>query len=249
MTARRKSADQIRDRFLARVAEQLDTRVTRLQRLAAKRRGKPSVPPALASAIAGLSGFVRELRVIAEPDRPVPLSRRRLDLVAFLVRRAERDRPEAERRGIRVELTRAGSVVGRWDRDHLETMLGELLSNGTKYGAGHPVTLRLEVRKGSVDLIMRNGGEWTAPRGSIDRFRRGREDGVGFGVGLWILRRLAEAHGGRLHFLRRAGWTQTIVSLPCDTSRGDVSRFEVSFLSVSPHADRHPLPRRPRRPR
>lgn len=233
MTARRTSDDRaaiaIRDTFLARVASQLDARVTELRRLASTSARTPTPRPAIRLAVAGLSGFVRELRIIAEPARPVPLSRRRLDLVAFLVRRVERDRRGAERRGVRLVVTRAGSVVGRWDKDHLETMLGELLSNGMKYGAGHPVTLRLEVRKGFVDLVLRNGGVWKAPRGSIDRFRRGREDGLGFGVGLWILRRLAEAHGGGLRFLRKGGWTHTIVSLPCDASRGDVSRFEVSL--------------------
>ena len=46
-------------------------------------------------------------------------------------------------------------------------------------------------------------------------------------MGLWLVERLAKAHGGRLRFRQRGGETQARVSLPFDAASGNVERFGV----------------------
>jgi|GEM_PF-5138839 len=98
---------------------------------------------------------------------------------------------------------RDAALVGAWDRVHLETMLQNLLSNAIKFGAGQPVVVVLEGREEDVRVTVRDRGPGLAPADLphvFDAFYRGSASAnlPGLGVGLAIVRRLAEAHGGRV---------------------------------------------------
>lgn len=96
-----------------------------------------------------------------------------------------------------------GDIFGVFDRLRLEQLLGNLLDNALKYGAGKPIDVRLRLRDGFVDLAVRDYGIGVevASLGRIfERFERAvsaREFG-GFGLGLFVARQIAEAHGGTI---------------------------------------------------
>ena len=211
-----------RDAFLATVARKLEDQVVAL--------GRPRARRELRASIRDLGSFVRELRIIAEPSRPVPLRRRRLDLGRTLVRWLDTMRSAAGDQFFEIATSRGGAASGRWDRDHLHTLFGEMLSNAMKYGGTAPVTIRLLHRKTDVWLVVENSGGWVGPRPRFERFHRGetRANVPGFGVGLWLSRRLARAHGGSFRIITTPNGTRANLALPCDRIAGDLSRFQVT---------------------
>jgi len=197
-----------RDAFIARVSEGLDGRLARLE--ACTWEG-----------IEELRGFARELAIIAgREDARVP-RRAPLDVGLLITSMIERLRAQATPMRItapEVVVERVGDVTGAFDADQLETMLAELISNACKYGGGRPVGVRVEGRGDRVHVVVEDEGPGM-PRGARvgRRFVRGPGTGKkpGFGVGVWLTRVIAEAHGGKLQLSRRpGGGTRAMVTLP-----------------------------------
>jgi signal transduction histidine kinase len=108
---------------------------------------------------------------------------------------------EAESAGCVVHLTVDGPVRGTWDRDALEQITYNLVSNAIRYGAAKPVHVALAQEEGQGILRVRDGGVGIrdADRARIfEPFERALRPGdlPGFGIGLWIARQYARAHGG-----------------------------------------------------
>jgi signal transduction histidine kinase len=124
--------------------------------------------------------------------------------------------------GILVELVAPATVVGRWDRARIDTILTNLLSNAIKYGAGKPIEVRVASDGRRAWLSVEDHGIGIAPADQariFERFERAvpeRHYG-GFGLGLWIARMMAEAHGGRLGVQSKQGEGSTfLLDLPID---------------------------------
>jgi signal transduction histidine kinase len=109
-----------------------------------------------------------------------------------------------------------------FDAGRMDQVVSNLLSNAIKYGAGRPIRLAV-LREGAfARLEVEDRGIGIAPElqdrifGRFERAVSGREY-PGLGLGLWIVRRLVEAHGGtiRLRSAPREGATFT-VELPAD---------------------------------
>jgi signal transduction histidine kinase len=86
--------------------------------------------------------------------------------------------------------------------DDVETVLDELLSNAVKYGAG-TIAVQVEARRAHARLTFEDGGAGVPPRlrrRVTRKFARGDGAGPaqGFGIGLWLVRRIARGHGGDL---------------------------------------------------
>ena len=202
----------IRDAFLATVAEKLEARI---EALAAE-----SSPAKLRRGVVDLLGFARELRLIAHPRRPVPIQTKCCDLLAIV---ADVFNPkDLAKRGFVVEARRSGAIEGDWDEGHLSTILGELVSNAVKYGGGLPITVHVRVERARACIIVSNQGTWGGPRVRPARFSREeiRASVRGFGVGLWLVARLAKAHGGRVAYTASDGETRAKISLPFVRSHG-----------------------------
>lgn len=99
----------------------------------------------------------------------------------------------------------AEPVVVRADPDRIQQVLTNLLDNALRHNPpGAAVEVALDVRDGEAVLVVSDNGPGIAPDDAeriFDKFVRGRPTagGVGgTGLGLYISRRIVDAHGGRI---------------------------------------------------
>jgi len=131
--------------------------------------------------------------------------------------------------GLDGESSRAGSsltlhvpehVIGHWDRARLEQIFGNLLSNAIKYGLGKPVEVSVVNTATNAEITVHDGGIGIAAVDQervFERFERAVPPTHfgGFGLGLWIVRHLVEAHQGVIRLESTPGQGTTVfVSLP-----------------------------------
>jgi signal transduction histidine kinase len=117
-----------------------------------------------------------------------------------------------------VTVDAAPVVDGTWDRTRLEEVVVNLVSNALKYGRGHPVEVRVAATPQLAELkVIDHGIGIDAEKKDqiFERFERlvdEREFG-GFGLGLWICKRIVEASKGRIdvHSKLGEGSTFTVV--------------------------------------
>ncbi len=113
----------------------------------------------------------------------------------------ERLREGAANAGCELLLRVDGPLIGQWDRLRVEQVLMNLISNCFKYAAGKPIEVST-FREGEVAVLeVRDHGPGI-PEGDLsrifERFERAtstRHFG-GMGLGLYVARQIAEAHGG-----------------------------------------------------
>jgi signal transduction histidine kinase len=105
----------------------------------------------------------------------------------------------------RIELRSEGDPSGSWDGDRLLQVLSNLIGNAARHGdASRPIQIGIDGRRNEwVVLRIRNGG--VIPPEILPhvfepfRSRRpGRRSGDGLGLGLYIVRQMVLAHGGRV---------------------------------------------------
>lgn len=90
----------------------------------------------------------------------------------------------------------------RLDSQAISLAVMNLLDNAAKYGGGTPVEVSVESVDDEVHVLVRDHGPGIPPddlKRVFERFYRGRRgaDTRGSGIGLSIVQRIAEAHGGR----------------------------------------------------
>jgi|GEM_PF-1494586 len=94
-------------------------------------------------------------------------------------------------------------VRAKVDRLRVEQVVMNLLSNAMKYAPGHPVELRVE-RQGNMAVIgVRDFGPGISPEAQariFERYQRatGKHSRDSLGLGLYVARQIARAHGGEL---------------------------------------------------
>lgn len=113
-----------------------------------------------------------------------------------------------------------GDLLGTWDESRLGQLLDNLVGNALRHSPEDtPVEIRLEGKADGINLSVRNEG---APVPLEERatlfepFKRGkRAHGDGLGLGLYIVRQIASAHGGRISVETGTGLgTRFVVWLP-----------------------------------
>jgi signal transduction histidine kinase len=103
-----------------------------------------------------------------------------------------------------VSVEELGDVTGSWDRDRIEQVVTNLVSNALKYGPPlRPIRLVVDGRGDEVTLsVTDEGGALPAELREVifEPFRRGVAGDAqatrSTGLGLFIVRRIAAAHGG-----------------------------------------------------
>jgi PAS domain S-box-containing protein len=92
-------------------------------------------------------------------------------------------------------------VIGRWDRLRLDQVLRNLISNAIRFGAGHPIDVRIGADDTTASVTVRDHGIGISKDKQdviFERFERGPEAtrSGGFGVGLWVVKTVCTAMGG-----------------------------------------------------
>ena len=122
----------------------------------------------------------------------------------------------------RISLEAAGPVVGLWDRGLVEQALTNLVSNAVKYGQDKPIQVVVTTASqggsaaslASVAVTDHGMGIDGADQQRIfERFERAvsPRNIAGLGLGLYITRQIAEAHGGNVRVTSAAGTGSTFV--------------------------------------
>lgn len=131
------------------------------------------------------------------------LLRQELDLSALAQDVVARYLDQAEAASTAVAVEAADPVPCQADPDRVEQIIANLVSNALKYGRGSPVTVRVRADDGYAVLEVADRGIGIPPEhqarifGRFERAVPQRTYG-GLGLGLWIVRSLVEAHGGRI---------------------------------------------------
>jgi len=107
-------------------------------------------------------------------------------------------------------------VAGCWDEFRVEQVIINLITNALRYGEGKPVDVRLHAdsQNARIEVIDQGLGipEDVLPK-IFEPFERGKMEQVpaGLGLGLFISRQLAEAHGGTLTARSKPGEGATFI--------------------------------------
>lgn len=152
-----------------------------------------------------LSRLAADLLLLARSDAGLPLEHlEEVDLLPLAERVADRYRPLASQRGVRIDVRGTSSAV-EGDPNLLERVITNLVDNAVKYSpSGGSVRVTVETTALSVRLTVSDEGPGIPPQDRAQlftRFFRGdsaRTRADGSGLGLSIARAGAEAHGGTI---------------------------------------------------
>ena len=157
----------------------------------------------IAQSAAFVDRMVRELLEMSylESER-VELQHEATELAGFLKDVLERTVSTADRGRVRLEIR--DSVTAWVDRTRLERVVVNFVQNALKYAAkDSPIVVRLERHSDMAKIsVVDEGPGLTAEEASFvfDKYRRTRSTGKreGLGLGLYISRKIVEAHGGQI---------------------------------------------------
>lgn len=215
-----------REKFVSLLTHDLRTPLSIAQlslELIKRSLGDPAKVLAFANRIGGNLGRIdRMITNLLDANRiragemPVPI-REEVALAPFLEKTVE-DLAEVHRREIRFRAeTNASAFV---DPDFLRRILENLSCNAVKYSFENtPITVTLSGGGHDVYISVHNLGPVIAEeerRELFNQFRRGRTARKGWGLGLTLVKGLAEAHDGEVRVESELGHGTTFtVTFPC----------------------------------
>ncbi|AKV03520.1 Sensor histidine kinase [Labilithrix luteola] len=111
---------------------------------------------------------------------------------------------------------------GTWDRDRIAQVMQNLVSNAVVHGSEErPIFLSLRGNSDRVFFRVANSGSPIPPDLIVhlfEPFRRGTGRGDGLGLGLYIVRKIIDAHRGAIAVSSNASSTEFEVVVPRDQS-------------------------------
>ena len=163
-----------------------------------------------------LAQLADDLLLIARYDRGrLPLRVEPLDAGSLLDTVISRFQWRADEASRQLASEAESGLTVSGDRLRLEQALGNLVDNALRYGRGR-VTLQAAAANGRVELAVEDQGDGFGDE-CFERFRRARHEGAGAGLGLAIVRVIAEAHGGSADV---AGGSRVRLVLPSSPREG-----------------------------
>jgi signal transduction histidine kinase len=229
-------AVRMRDEFLALASHELNTPLTPLLTsiqsvLMAAKNGRCEPPRAIRTLEVAQRQVQRLARLVAEllevtrlESGQLLLASEEVDLTEVVRQVVEAHAEDAKRAGSTIDLTRGAPVRGWWDRGRLEQIVANLVTNAIKYGAQKPISVGVVREDDVAKIIVRDrgigiGGD--AIGRIFDRFGRAEsaQHYGGLGLGLYIVKKLVDAHGGSVRVESEPEQGSTfIVELPVRTS-------------------------------
>jgi PAS domain S-box-containing protein len=225
-----------RDEFLSIASHELKTPLTSLtlhvQSLLRKAKGSAVAPETLIGKLEVMTKQTDRLERLIEQLLDVSraaaglseLSYESFDLSAMARDVQGRLAEDAAAARAPITVRAEAEVVGHWDRVKLEQAVTNLVTNAIKYGRGRPIEVEVLARPTVAIISVRDHGIGLAPEQHqrvFERFERAvssREFG-GLGLGLYITRRIVEAHGGSVTVRSDRGQGATFtIELPYDST-------------------------------
>ncbi len=172
--------------------------------------------------------LVADLLLLARTDAKRTLAREPCDVAQIVVEAAAELGPVSDEHEISLDVHPAPVLASR---DELHRLVINLLENAVKHTpAGTAITVSTTASREHVELVVQDDGPGVpaaiAPT-LFERFVRGQGDrGGSFGLGLAIVRAVAESHGGTVRLEGRAGASgaRFVVTLPRSPSDLDDDR-------------------------
>jgi PAS domain S-box-containing protein len=235
-------AVRARDDFLSIASHELRSPLTpirlELQTLLRKTKQPAALPPERLTLVLGklnqqVGRLVKLLDELLDVSRitvgKLSLEREPFELTTLVGEVVDRHRSQLKLAGYKLNVRASELISGNWDRLRIELVLNNLLSNAIKYGGGgssidvdvYPdeAGARISVRDHGIGISVED------QRRIFDRFERAvsvRHVG-GFGLGLWIVRQIVEAHGGSIDVASPPGQGSVFtVHLPLDSTSAPV---------------------------
>jgi PAS domain S-box-containing protein len=237
ITQRRRADEDLRlavtarDEFLAMASHELKTPVASLELvLASSLHVLGTVPPSSAP----IGKLSQRLGVAAKQvDRLTSLIHNLLDVTRITSGRLNLTCSEGDfsdvvrtavarlqdlvvRSGSQIVLHAEEPVFGWFDPHAVDVVISNLLANAAKYGMGKPIEVAVTRREDVAFLSVTDHGmgiDLIDQRRIFERFERAVSPNHygGFGIGLWIARNIAEAHGGAIRVESGPGVGSTFV--------------------------------------
>lgn len=234
-----REALRLREEFLAVAAHELRTPVNVLgllleSLLLSQRRGDLELPSRYGRKVEQAGAQVGRLaRLVATmlDVSTLPADALRLRRELFDLRDAARSSisllaADSAAAGVEVRLADGPPVTGCWDRYRVEQLAVSLLSNAVKYGQGKPVDVEVFLDDRDAALVVRDRGIGIAAE-DLERIFHRFERAVslrsygGLGLGLYVARRIARAHGGSIDVTSELGaGAAFVVRLPRSPTAG-----------------------------
>ena len=132
------------------------------------------------------------------------LNIKEVDLSRIVANVLESYSVEADFHQVEVRRDLPDTLIGNWDPMALEQIVANLMSNAVKYGAGSPVDVTLaHEAPATARLTVQDRGIGISEDDQARVFGRFEQvvtgsSRSGFGLGLWLVRSLVEAHGGSI---------------------------------------------------
>lgn len=219
MSADLQKSSQARQQMTADIAHDLRTPLSVLlgytEALSdGKLDGSPDVYAVMHMETQHLKLLIDDLRTLSLADAgELPLNKELCQPEALLQRTAAAMRPQAEARGVQIQVQAAPNLPQLpVDPERIAQVLGNLVANALRYTSENG-EIRLSARSegGNVILEVQDSGTGIAPEDLphiFNRFYRGsksRHPNGEAGLGLAIAKSLVEAHGGRISVESQVG--------------------------------------------
>jgi PAS domain S-box-containing protein len=210
--AQAREAVRLRDEFLSIASHELKTPLTAMQlQLQGALDRATSIDESVAKSIDRATRVGDRLAQLIETlldvsriaSGKLTLNLEACDLAAVVPEVVERFREGARRADCALSAAVPADIVGQWDRLRIEQVLMNLISNAIKYAAGHPILVSA-CRQGEMAVLQVRDGGPGIPEARLsqifERFERAVSDRHygGMGLGLYVARQIADAHGGTI---------------------------------------------------
>ncbi len=221
-TAELERAVRARDDFLSVASHELKTPITSLQLyvqgiLRTKEKGGLT-PEQLNTRLLRVQDQCHRLEKLVNnlldvsraEEKSAVLHHEEFDLATLVAETAERFAEEFARARCHVTVDTVDPVRGAWDRMRMEQLVTNLLQNAVRYAPGCQVEISVREEGEEARLVVRDDGigiPESEHERIFERFAQAesRQFAGGFGLGLWIVRQVAQAHGGQVTLASRPG--------------------------------------------
>jgi signal transduction histidine kinase len=223
---------RVREEFIQLASHELNTPVTslllnleaavsRLRRGAVKPEDMVKTATMAAQQARNVAYLVGDLMDFTQLEHDwLALQTRPVELTALIRGVIERAKAKLEWASCQVSLELGPPITGSWDPLRIEKVVQKLLANAVKFGAGKPIEVRVELVGEVARVSIADHGIGIDPSAQeriFSRFGRGvsSKNYGGLGLGLYVSRRLVEAHGGSIRVESEPGsGAKFIIDLP-----------------------------------